>query len=125
MLHPAALAHPMYLLYLDDSGSVRNAADRHIVLAGLAVYERVPHWLSSELDVIAARVWPSDPQALEFRGVDILGGKKHWRGVEKDDRISAYRDALRIIGNSSRIHLFGAAVHKAAISPADPIEYAF
>jgi hypothetical protein len=41
---PSRLFLPMYLLYLDDSGSVRNAADRHIVLAGLAVYERQPHW---------------------------------------------------------------------------------
>ena len=28
----------MYLLYLDNSGSVQNASDRHIVLAGLAVF---------------------------------------------------------------------------------------
>jgi hypothetical protein len=101
MLHPAAF-FCMYLLYLDDSGSVRNPEDRHIVLAGLAVYERQPHWFSSRLDTIAERVWPSNPQGLEFRGTDILAGKKHWKAV-----------------------LFGAVVHKAAISPNDPMEYAF
>lgn len=72
----------MYLLYLDDSGSVGNPADKHIVLAGLAVFERQPHWLSEKLDGIAARVWPDSPPSIEFRGADILGGKKHWRGVE-------------------------------------------
>lgn len=115
----------MYLLYLDDSGSVGNAADRHIVLAGVAVYERQPHWFSSRLDVIAERLWPSNPQGLEFRGADILGGKKHWRGIGKDDRTAAYREALTNVGSSTQAHLFGAVVHKAAISPRDPMEYAF
>lgn len=115
----------MHLLYLDDSGSVRNASDRHIVLAGLAVFERLPHWFTQELDAIARRVWPSSPETLEFRGADILGGKKHWRGIERTARIEAYKDALRIIGASRQVRLFGAAIHKAALSPDDPMEYAF
>jgi hypothetical protein len=73
----------MYLLYLDDSGSVANPADRHIVLAGLAIFERQPHWFSERLDAIAQRIWPDSPETLEFRGADIMGGKKQWRGVER------------------------------------------
>jgi hypothetical protein len=115
----------MYLLYLDDSGSVQNPADRHIILAGLAVFERQPHWFSGRLETIAQRVWPDNPSHIEFRGADILGGKKHWRGVGRDARVTAYKDALSIVGNSAMAHLFGAVVHKAAISPADPMEYAF
>jgi hypothetical protein len=115
----------MYLLYLDDSGSVQNAGDRHIILAGIAVFERKPHWFSKQLDTIAERVWPENPANLEFRGADILGGKKHWRGIGKNDRIEALRDALEAIGNSQQVHLFGAAIHKAALSPDDPMEYAF
>jgi hypothetical protein len=115
----------MYLLYLDDSGSVQNASDRHVILAGLAVFERQPHWLSARLDAIAGQVWPDDPSHIEFRGADILGGKKHWRGVDREERISAYKDALGILGGSDLVHLFGATVHKAAISPADPMEHAF
>ena len=79
----------MYLLYLDDSGSVRNANDRHIILAGLAVFERTPHWFSSRLDAIADRLCPQDPISLEFRGSDIFGGKKQWRGMQKVPRINA------------------------------------
>jgi hypothetical protein len=115
----------MYLLYLDDSGSVRNASDRHIILAGVAVFERLPHWFSSRLDAIAQRVWPQDPHGIEFRGADIFGGKKHWRGLQKVPRINVYREALRELANSSDVRLFGAVIHKAAISPNDPMEYAF
>lgn len=58
----------MYLLYLDDSGSADNPADRHVVLAGVALFERQPHWFSERLDALAQRVWP-DPggRALQLR----------------------------------------------------------
>ena len=115
----------MDLLYLDDSGSVKNAADRHIILAGIAVFERLPHWLSRNLDRVAARLWPTNPNSLEFRGADILSGKRHWRGILKDDRINAYKEALNLLAVSNQANLFGAAIHKAAISPNDPMEYAF
>ena len=123
MLHSAAFF--MQILYLDDSGSVGNASDIHIVLAGLAVFERVPHWLSSRLDLLAARLWPDSPQSLEFRGSDILGGKKHWRGIEKEPRRKAYREALGVLSHSRQVRLFAAAIHKAAVSPEDPMEVAF
>ncbi len=122
---PGRLPAAMHLLYLDDSGSVGNAEDRHIVLAGLAVFERQPHWFSSRLDAIAQRLWPSSPKSLEFRGTDILGGKKHWRAIEKEDRFKAYTEALELLGKSAHVKIFGAAIHKVAISPADPMEYAF
>ncbi|WP_200862169.1 DUF3800 domain-containing protein [Asticcacaulis sp. YBE204] len=115
----------MYLLYLDDSGSVQNAEDSHIVLAGLAVFERKPHWFSQELDQIARRVWPDNPAGLEFRGNDIRGGKKQWRGIEKDQRLAAYREAMEVLSRSSQVHIFASVVHKAAVSPNDPMEFAF
>jgi hypothetical protein len=115
----------MHLLYLDDSGSVTNASDQHIVLAGLAVFERQPHWFASEMDEIAKRIWPDNFRHLEFRGSDILSGKKHWRGVGKDERLQAYKDALGILQISSHVTIFGAVIHKAALSPDDPMEYAF
>lgn len=115
----------MHLLYLDDSGSVTNPADRHIVLAGLAVFERRPHWMSAKLDVIASRLWPDDPASLEFRASDIFSGRKHWRGVPKQSRTGAFSEALTIFGDSRFVRLFGVAVHKAAVSPEDPMERAF
>lgn len=117
----------MYLLYLDDSGSVANPSDRHIVLAGAAVFERRVYWLSKEMDRLAESIWPDNPKNIEFRGTDIRGGRKHWRGVSKSARIDAYRKALEVIGNSDpkRVAIFGAAINKAALSPGDPMEYAF
>jgi hypothetical protein len=77
------------------------------------------------MDRLAQDIWPENYQSVEFRGTDILGGKKHWRGIGKNRRIEAYRAALAAIGESSHVRLFGAVIHKAAIFPDDPMEYAF
>lgn len=34
-------------------------------------------------------------------------------------------EALRVLGSSKLVHIFAAVVHKATISPNDPMEYAF
>lgn len=115
----------MHLLYLDDSGSVKNQSDHHIVLAGVAIFERVPHWLSLQMETIAKRVWPDDPDNIEFRSVNIFSGKKQWRAIKRDEREQAYRDALDILVRSNQARIFGAAVHRAACSPEDPMEVAF
>lgn len=115
----------MHLLYLDDSGDVKNSIDRHVVLAGLEVFERQPHWFSQKLDAIAERLSPEGPAALEFRGVDILSGRKRWRGIPRPEREAAYGEALEILRASARVRLFGAAIYKSAVSPDDPMEYAF
>lgn len=115
----------MYILYLDDSGSAGNADDRHVILAGVAVPEKSPFWLSGELDKLAQTVWPDNCQGIEFRGSDMYSGRRHWRGVTKERRQAAYQQALRILASNANIRLFGAAIHKTAISPADPTEYAF
>jgi hypothetical protein len=115
----------MFLLYLDDSGSVKNANDKDVILGGLCCFERVPYWLSGQLDNLAKEVWPDKPQSLEFRGTDIFGGREHWRGVEKDKRFEAYKRALNILAADKGVTLFGAVINKAALTPADPIEYAF
>ncbi|HUZ13320.1 MAG TPA: DUF3800 domain-containing protein [Caulobacteraceae bacterium] len=54
----------------------------------------------------------------------MLPGRRRWRGIGRDERESAYCEALTILAND-RVRLFGAAIHKAAIAPNDPMEYAF
>ncbi|MGA9796211.1 MAG: DUF3800 domain-containing protein [Rhizomicrobium sp.] len=115
----------MFLLYLDDSGSVKNEEDKHIILAGVCVFERLPHWLSRALENLAKEIWPNDSAAIEFRGVNIFAGRKQWRDVKKDRRTEIYKAALQILAQSTHVRLFGAAIHKAALSPADPMEFAF
>lgn len=115
----------MFLLYLDNSGSVKNATDKYVVLGGLCCFERVPYWLGQQLDNLAKELWPEKPQSLEFRGSDIFNGKKHWRGIEKDKRFEGYKKALSFLTRSKDVTLFGAVINKAARSPEDPMEYAF
>ncbi len=95
------------------------------MLAGVSVFERQPHWLSTRLDQLASDLWPDSPESLEFRGADIFAGKKHWRGLPKDLRIDAYRTALGHLTKDRSTRLFGAAIHKAAVAPQDPMECAF
>jgi hypothetical protein len=115
----------MFLLYLDDSGSVKNPQDRHVILAGVSVFERLPFWFSGALDNVAKKLWPTNPFELEFRGSDIFAGRRQWRSIDRAKRIESYCDGLQILARSNHIRLFGAAIHKQAIAPADPIEYAF
>ena len=52
MYRPTAIviASTIFILYLDDSGSVKNPRERHFVLAGIAVYERQAYHLISRAD---------------------------------------------------------------------------
>lgn len=115
----------MQLLYLDDSGSVQNRADDTIVLAGLAVGERDPWWVSDDLDRVAAKVWPDSPSEIELRASDMFSGRKQWRGVGRDHRLGAYADCLDLLAQRRTVRLFGAAVHRDAVGDEDPMEVAF
>lgn len=115
----------MQLLYLDDSGSVQNRSDNHIILAGLACGERDPHWIGQDLDRIAAKIWPDNPLGVEFRAADMMSGKKHWRGTAKDDRRQAYLDALSALASRRTLRFFGAVMERSACGTEDPLELAF
>jgi len=122
---PAAFFAAMHLLYLNDSGSVKNASDRHVILAGFAVFERGGHWLGRSLDSQAQQLWPSSPDSLEFHGTDIHSGSRHWRALPRDVRFQAYEAALKRLAGHRDVRLFGAAIHKLAVSPRDAMEVAF
>lgn len=115
----------MRLLYLDDSGSSANASDSHLILAGLSVPQKKPWWISKNLDKIANRCWPDNPQGLEFRGSDIFSGRRHWRGIRRDIRHDAYSEALRTIADDRSVRVFAAVVDKDASQNSDPMELAF
>ena len=56
----------------------------------------------------------------------MLTGKHIWRAVPLADRIQAMKDALDALAQSHiSTSVFGVAIRKAAISPADPVDYAF
>lgn len=82
----------MYILYLDDSGSASNANESHFVLGGFAVFERQIHWIARELDSLAAKLYPSQPDAVEFHASEMFSGREPpWNGMSKDDRREAIK----------------------------------
>jgi len=116
----------MYLLYLDESGSVKDASQQYFVLAGIALFERQPHWLAEKLEAIAARIDPADPGSVELHGAPMLNGHGMWKNVPRADRIALIQEALSTFNAThSSNRVFGAVVRKAAISPDDPMEHCF
>ena len=117
----------MFLLYLDDAGSVKSANEKHFVLAGICLFERQVYHLSRGLEDLASTICREEPARLEFHGSHMLPGKGYWRSIrDKSRRRTHIRHAL---AECRKIHgkwaLFGIVVEKAAVSPEDPIEYAF
>lgn len=117
----------MFLLYLDDAGTVESADQRHFVLSGVCLFERQVHFLSKEMDNLAALICPEDPERLEFHGSHMLPGKGFWRSIKdrtlrREHVKSALATARQLQGH---LALFGVVVEKAAVAGEDPVEYAF
>lgn len=118
---------PMYILYVDDAGSVGNHEERHFVLGGIALFERHIERVEYALERVAAASGLPDPQTLELHGNQMLPGTKRWRALRSADaRRNLIAEALEATAVlRGRWALFGAVIHKAAVSPRDPAEYAF
>ena len=52
----------MYLLFVDDSGSVDDKNIKHCVLAGFAVYETRPFWIEKAIDDLVRHHIPTYPE---------------------------------------------------------------
>ena len=117
----------MYLLYLDDAGSLTDSSQRHFILAGIALFERQTHWLQTELDNLVGTLGHPDPDQLELHANQIFAGRNWWRRMpQRGQRRQVILDGLAA---PKALHgvwrLFGAVIDKQALSPSDPIEYAF
>lgn len=116
----------MYLLYVDESGHSADPLQTYFVLAGVSVFERQSWWIGSELDKIAARFDPATSYSVELHGSPMLQGRDGWKQYPRDKREQAMLDALSAFTASHPNNkAFGVVVNKQAISPADPVEYAF
>lgn len=117
----------MFLLYLDDAGSVGSRDEKHFVLSGICLFERQVFHINKAMDELAERIYSEDPAKLEFHGSHMFAGKGFWRSIkEKNQRKTHIRHAL---ATCRELHgpwaLFGVVVEKADVSPEDPIEFAF
>ncbi len=118
----------MHLLYLDDAGSVKNPQDRYFILAGIAIFERQVQWLQASLEQLATSTGHPEPGSVEFHGNQMLAGRGWWRSIRSQPRRRtmimeglAAADSL----HTEQWRLFGVVVDKLALSPQDPVEYAF
>ena len=117
----------MHVLYLDDSGSAKNANESHLVLGGISVYEAQANHFTLELDKLALSLNPSDPHAVEFHASEIFSGRQPpWSRLTKDERRASFREVLKVVAKSyDSARVFVCAVHKASFPNRDPMEMAF
>ena len=120
----------MHLLYLDSAGSVADPSHKHFILAGVSIFERQAYWLQRELERLAEglaeRLGNPTPERMEFHGNPIRKGDSWWRKMGPEERYSVIMDALLTVRTlRGQWELFGIVVDKRALSPEDPVEYAF
>lgn len=118
----------MHLFYVDESGSVTDPAQKHFVLAGVAVFERKTHWIEQKLNEVASRFSPDDPNAIELHGSPMRSGREGWKRHPYIARLDAIKHALKLsIADHypSGVRLFGAVIKKDAIAGQDPVIVAF
>lgn len=120
----------MYLMYLDDSGSVSNRDERNFVLAGIIMHETKLYWINKALENIAHELAPGAPQQLEFHASEIYARRRGiWRDKTKDDAIAIIKQVLTTIPNEAhhndKLCVVGCIVEKAYFPSHDPVELAF
>lgn len=118
----------MHVLYVDDSGSVRDTTQTYFVLGAVAVYERGIYHLIKAADECVASFGFADPDEIELHGTDMYAGKgKPWHDMKvRADREILIHEALgTLIEPNASVRLFAVAVDKAGVSPRDPVEVAF
>ena len=117
----------MYVLYLDDSGSVKNPNERHFVLAGIAVFERQTYHLIAEADQFVSSLNLGEVHDVELHGSTMANGKKApWRGIPRIERLDTIERGLGLLrGAHWSVRAFAVAVDKHEAPGKDPVEYAF
>jgi hypothetical protein len=103
----------VYILYLDESGNPDDPGDRHFVLGGAAVFERVTHFLCRALDEVQAKHLPG-LEPIDFHAAEMRSGRGFWRGIEKAKREEILQDVTHAIVNANHpgVVLFAAVVEK-------------
>lgn len=103
----------MYLLYLDESGNEDNPDDRHFVIAGAALHERQPHWLTQRIDAIQARHFP-EIEPVQFHAAKIRANKGFWRSLDESVRVQLLPEMASAIRQCppQHVYLFGSVVEK-------------
>lgn len=117
----------MYILYLDDSGSVDNQPEDYFVLGGVCTPEKSVRWLSHQLEILAENLSPNNSREVEFHASTIFGGRESpWRDFNREKRIDIIKRVLRVLNQAhSDIVTFACAIHKHSFQSVNPVELCF
>jgi hypothetical protein len=118
----------MHLLYLDDSGSAPNQAERCFVLGGLSIFEAQADWFTRELDKLATTIDSTSPWSIEFHASEIFSRRRApWNRMSKQEAQGVLKAVLQIIaGSYDTARVFACAVEKSSLQAGvDPVELAF
>ncbi len=118
----------MYLLYLDDSGSVENRNEDYFVLGGLCVPEQSIRWITYELEKLAQDIYPENRRLVEFHASEIFGGRGDiWGRIrDREDRVNIIKNVLNVLQEAhASTAVFACAIHKDSYPNEDLIQMAF
>lgn len=115
----------MYLLYCDESGSVKDKDSPLFILAGICVFERQTYWLGNKIEQVIESLF-NESTSIELHAQHIFTGKQRWRKMNRIDRIELMKKIYYEIANCHpSISLFGIVVHPEKIYPESPLEHAY
>jgi hypothetical protein len=116
----------MYILYVDDSGTVADPTERYFVLGAVSVFERgLYHQIKAADDCVAAFAL-GDPHEIELHGSAMYNGRDGvWHSVKRSQREVMIQSALGTLRGHKSVSLFAIIIDKAAVSPKDPVAMAF
>lgn len=116
----------MHILYVDESGRLGDVAQpSYFILAGVSVFERQTYWLAKELDDIAARFNPAEPQEVELHGSPMATRKGRWRRHSLEDREQAIKDAMQVLAQPRANNRLFVVVAEPGEVDGSPMKYAF
>lgn len=117
----------MHILYVDEASHAGDSGEEHVVLGGIAVFERGLYHAIKAVDECVGAYGIGAVDDIELNGHRIVSGDEGvWRSVrEQPRREQMLRDALSTFASAASVRLFGAAVEKAGVTPDDPVQIAF
>lgn len=115
----------MYLLYVDESGSVDRPETEHVVLGGIAVHEADVRPLGREVEAVVTRHLDPHLRTLELHAQHMRKGKGGWRGVPRSVRDAILADLGGLVATfsaSKPYAAFAVVREPGAVPSADPLE---
>ena len=118
----------MYLLYLDESGT--QPGTTHVVVGGVAVFERSVYWLQQDLDAVVQRFFPETHASVEIHASPLrvragARARPPYDQLTWAQRRQLLKDAYLVLCDSPHPVLFATIVDREHVAPRDPYEVAF